>query len=323
MTHRQIEVFRAVMLCSSMTEAARILAITQSAVSKIMHEFEMAVGFSLFRRRKGGLEPTPEAFALYEEVERSYISIEKIARAADRVRSREGGRLRIAAMPALTSAFLQHVIRRFIDDGHEINASIETYNSPEIVDLVEAGHCNLGFAMTPVNTERVLVGPVMSTRCVCLLPPEHPLAQKPRISVSDLHGQPFIALAEGTTTRLRVDALFRAKNVTPRLTLEARWSLSVAAFVSEGLGCGITEPFSGRVFAAQGGIVRPLAEEIPFSFVQVHPRHKIVGGFEEEFLKCFQAEFTRFEEAAPFECGPGYAESHSSCEHITPRVKSC
>ena len=39
-TLKQIEAFRAVMLGNSMTEAAKMLFVTQSAVSKIMREFE-------------------------------------------------------------------------------------------------------------------------------------------------------------------------------------------------------------------------------------------------------------------------------------------
>src|SRR5690606_3918956 len=99
-------------------------------------------------RRRGGLEPTPDAFALFEEVQRSFSGLDKISRAATRIRHREGGRLRIAAMPALTSGFLQEVVRSFTGGRYPVEVSVDTYNSPEVVDLVATGHYDLGFAMT-------------------------------------------------------------------------------------------------------------------------------------------------------------------------------
>ena len=64
---RQIEAFRAVMLTRSMTRAAASLSISQPAVSRLIADLEYEIGFSLFRRRKGGLEPSADARALFAE----------------------------------------------------------------------------------------------------------------------------------------------------------------------------------------------------------------------------------------------------------------
>lgn len=294
-THRQVETFRAVMVSSNMTEAGRVLSVTQSAISKIMKEFENEVGFPLFRRRKGGLQPTPEARALYEEVERSYRGLDKIAHEARRVRHREVGKLEIGSNPAITSGFIQRVIRQFREEGHDINASLHTYNSVELVDLIVTRRCDFGFVMTPIDTDAVSVSEVLNARCVCLLPRGHRLARKKTISITDLEGEEFISLAEGTSTRHRIDALFNAKNVNRKMTLEARWSVSVAGFVAEGLGCTIIEPFSAIRFAEQGGIVKPLQEEILFSFAPIFPKHGLIGGVVEDFIACFRREFEKFD----------------------------
>lgn len=293
-THRQIEAFRAVMVSSNMTEAGRMLSVTQSAISKIMKEFEREVGFALFGRRKGGLEPTPEAFAFYEEIERSYLGIDKIWRTAQRIRHREVGKLQIGAVPALASGFLQRVVRRFHQSGRGISAAILTYNSPELIDLVESRQCNIGFVMTPIDAESVVTGDVMNVRCVCILPPGHRLAEKRIVSITDLEGEDFISLAEGTPTRFKIDSLFYSLNINRRSALEARWAVAVAGFVAEGLGVSIIDPFSARSFAAQGGTVRPLREEVLFSFVHVQPKLGVSGGIGEEFLACFRSEFEEF-----------------------------
>ena len=65
---RQMEVFRAVMLTGSMNGAAKLLFVSQPAVSRLIAHAEQSLGLQLFARDKGKLTPTPEAQRLFEEV---------------------------------------------------------------------------------------------------------------------------------------------------------------------------------------------------------------------------------------------------------------
>ena len=61
MNHRQVEAFQAVMETGSVTKAGKVLYISQPAVSRLISDLESNVGFKLFFRRKGRLEPTVKA----------------------------------------------------------------------------------------------------------------------------------------------------------------------------------------------------------------------------------------------------------------------
>ena len=65
---RHIEVFSAVMLAGSTNGAAKILNISQPAVSKTLQHAEQSVGFPLFLRSKGKLVPTQDALQLQREL---------------------------------------------------------------------------------------------------------------------------------------------------------------------------------------------------------------------------------------------------------------
>lgn len=56
---RHIEVFHAVMVGGSLSAAARLLNMTQPAVSQTMNSLELQLGFALFQRVKGRLRPRP------------------------------------------------------------------------------------------------------------------------------------------------------------------------------------------------------------------------------------------------------------------------
>ena len=82
MNLRQLEAFRAVILGQTVTRAAEMLCISQPAATRLIASLEEDIGFSLFDRIKGRLQPTPEAMTLYQEVQRSLLGVERIARTA-------------------------------------------------------------------------------------------------------------------------------------------------------------------------------------------------------------------------------------------------
>ena len=101
--HRQVEAFRAVIISGSMSTAADILGITQPAVSRLIRDLEYETRLDLFERSGGRLVATGDAMALYREVDRSFVGLERIAGLARDLRERRGGSLRVAALPVLTS----------------------------------------------------------------------------------------------------------------------------------------------------------------------------------------------------------------------------
>src|ERR1700726_2145190 len=96
---RQVEAFRAMMLTSSVTEAAKLMAVTQPAVSRLLRDFQALLKMELFEKRGTGLVPMAAATALYMEVERSFVGLERITVSAEEIRGRRIGSLLIPARP--------------------------------------------------------------------------------------------------------------------------------------------------------------------------------------------------------------------------------
>ena len=81
------------------TRAAELLHTSQPTVSRELARLEQVLGFALFERVSGRLRPTVRALALLEEVERSYVGLERIAATAPALREFAQGRL-VSWLPA-------------------------------------------------------------------------------------------------------------------------------------------------------------------------------------------------------------------------------
>ena len=121
LTHRHIEVFRAVMIAGSVTRAAEFLNTSQPTVSRELARMEQTIGFALFERVAGRLRATRPALALFEEVRQSYAGLERVASAAARLRAFREGQLSVISLPAFSHSILPDAFRRFhagIDRRH-------------------------------------------------------------------------------------------------------------------------------------------------------------------------------------------------------------
>lgn len=284
-TIRQVETFRAVMIAGSMKRAALMLSVSQPAVSKIIRSLEDELALPLFLRKKGGLVPSEAAVTLYQETERLYVGLDKIADVAEKLRQRRAGQLRMAAMTAMSLDFLPGLVCRFLRGRPDVSVVVDTHNSPDVVRQVRARHYDLGFTMPPLDRGGIHAEPVQRARCVCILPPGHRLAARKTITTEMLRDEPFISLPEDSVTRVRVDEVFESSAVRRQLHISASSPGSICNFVRDGAGVAIVNPFTATQFAANGGIVKAFLPVIEWPFVRVHPAGMEVTPLQAEFLK--------------------------------------
>lgn len=254
---RQIEAFRAVIVTGGVTAAAHALHISQPAVTRLIHDLQYALGLKLFAKRGTRLMPTNEALSLYREVERQFVGLDRIERAAKSLREGQSGRLRIAALPTFNVGFLPRLVGRFMLDRPGLEAAVYGSISSQVVEWVASGFCDVGFAQGPLdfpNIEVELMAPVAG---VAVLPEGHRLAEKPVLEPPDFIGEPFVSLEQTTPMRYRIDAIFSAAGITRQTRVETPLSMIACGLVAAGAGVAIVDAFTAFEFGGRGIVVRP------------------------------------------------------------------
>lgn len=103
-SHRHLEVFRALMLSGSATAAAQMLFSSQPTVSRELARMESLLGYALFERAQGRLRPTARALSLWAEVQRSWQGLDRVVEHALALARPHQARINVLCLPALSHA---------------------------------------------------------------------------------------------------------------------------------------------------------------------------------------------------------------------------
>lgn len=264
MHYRQIETFRAVMLCGSASRAAQLLDITQPAVSRAIAELEKSVGFALFDRTRGRLFPTVEASLLFAEVDKAFIGLDKLRAEAARIRDFGAGTIRIASLSALGATLVPSAIGTFQKKHPGILLTLQIHPSAVVRELVVNGSFDLGLAADEVDLTGVAHQTFGRSEGMCALAPGDPLAHKAWIDAGDLDGRNFVALAPEDRARQRLEAILGPAGIRPRIVVETPSSSTVCALVLAGVGLGVVNPAAAAGFSERGLVLRPFKPAIEF-----------------------------------------------------------
>ena len=282
----QLNAFKAIVECQTVTAAAERLNLSQPAVSRLLAALEQRLGFQLFVRKGNRLQLSDDGEAFYLEVARAFEAFSGLDQAAASIREHRFGRLNMAAMPLLSGAFLPRTLARFLRQAPQMKVSLKTFRSEEVMHRVQSQTLDIGFAfvdapLAGVNAHRV------KCESVCLLPASSPLAEKTCIDVSDLAESPLIRHEKDISQR-KIDALLRRYQLNLTEHIEVSLATSAAELVREGLGVAITDPFTARIASEQQAVLtRPLAFSLPFEFDILFPALRPAKRYAERFVEAF------------------------------------
>ncbi|PLZ04375.1 LysR family transcriptional regulator [Burkholderia sp. WAC0059] len=269
---RQMEVFRAVMLTGSMNGAARLLYVSQPAVSRLIAHTERTLGLRLFDRERGKLTPTAEAELLFKEVGALFEEAVRIDEFARDLSSNPAGNLRLCSSPSLALNFVPPVVARYLALHPQVRVKFHTTLLSNIADELLARKVELAVSVLPLDHPNLVVEPFASGRMVCIVPEGHPLARLEAVELRALVDYPLIAYARGIPFGQLVASAFERAGIQWQAAVEIVRAESACAFVRDGAGVAIVDEFSVGGWGWPGVVVRPLAEVIPLTLSLLRSR---------------------------------------------------
>lgn len=280
---RHIEIFHAVITTGNLTEAAALLHTSQPTVSRELARFEKLTGLQLFKRVRGRLQPTAQGLHLFEEVQRSWYGLDRIISAAEGLRQFRQGELSLACLPVFSQSLLPLLCQPFMQRYPDLSLNIIPQESPLLEEWLSAQRYDLGLTETthiPAGTE---LSALFTADEVCVLPADHPLAQRAVLTPADFNGQNYISLSRTDSYRQIVDGIFAEHGVQRRMVIETHSAASVCSMVKAGIGVSIVNPLTALDYADSGVTIRRFSIAVPFTVSLNRPRHRPTSALVDAF----------------------------------------
>ncbi|UCV00182.1 LysR family transcriptional regulator [Acidovorax radicis] len=273
-THRHIEVFRAVMTAGSATGAADLLHSSQPTVSRELARLESLLGYALFERVQGRLRPNARALALWDEVQRSWQGLERVVDRAVALGRSDPVQLSVLCLPALAHALLPGATARLMQAHPQARLSVTPQEPPLLEEWMSAQRFDLGLCEQTSAPPGTRAEVLLTLDEVAVLPAGHPLSWQPVLQLGDFANAFFVSLSAEDPYRRLIDAHFAQAGVARTLRVETHSAAAVCAMVQQGLGLAIVNPLTALAAASDRLVVRRLAFSIPFSVTALLPLYR-------------------------------------------------
>ncbi|WP_439498868.1 LysR family transcriptional regulator [Bosea sp. (in: a-proteobacteria)] len=274
MNLRQIELLRAVVRCETTVRAAQELGLSQPAVSNAIKHLETQLGFPLFERVNNRLFPTEEARALYQDSDPLFAMQAAFATRVQDLKENRAGHVRLIATPPLGYSVIPPALQLFLAKRPNMRVFFDIRRFETVIDAVDSGSAELGFVLG-LGDHRGLDSEVFfAENMVCVMRPDHPLAQKQRIVPSDLRGFPFIALERGTKMGTLLRQAFDKAGEPFEFSVEVRYCNTACVLAEAGVGVAVVDPLSPHFAGHFKLATRPFepASCVAASVVRSHKR---------------------------------------------------
>ena len=246
----------------NLTEAAKALHTSQPGVSKAIIELEEELGIDIFarhgKRLKRITEPGQHVLRSIELIMREVGNLKRIG---EQFSAEDSGTLSIATTHTQARYVLPVPVAKLREAYPKVNVSLHQGAPDQVARMLIDEVAEIGIATESLsNYTELLTLPCYEWQHVLVLPKDHPLATKERLTLEDIAAEPIITYHPSFTGRTRVDHAFAQRHLTPRIALEAIDSDVIKTYVRLGLGLGIVAEMAVRDDPGSELVSRPMGQ---------------------------------------------------------------
>ena len=270
----------------SFTKAAQINGVTQSAVSQQISSLETKFAAALIERSKKKFTLTKEGETLYKYSNQIAQSYDELRHKIQEIQNVVTGAIKVVTIYSIGLHELPPYLKKFLKKHPTVNVSVEYRRATQLYEDIISGMADIGLVAYPQKDPRLQVTSLAEDMLVLICHPEHPLAQKPRVKLSEIVSHKFIAFEPDIPTRRAIDKILRDRNVEVDHAMEFDNIETVKRAVEIDAGISIVprSPVSQEVAKKTIAMVEIEDEQFYRPLAAVHKKNKVLSPAMKEFL---------------------------------------
>ncbi|GAB3838784.1 LysR family transcriptional regulator [Kribbella italica] len=229
----------------SFSAAAKVLYMSQPAVSNHIRALERSLGVGLVQRGPHGAQPTPAGTVVVGHAREVFGLLERLEHAAAGYRGLEAGQLVVAGTTTLGTYLVPRLIGEFAARAPKVSCQIRVGNEDTVESWLMLGEVGLGLCAGTPTADALVSEPLLTESLVLVAGPGFPLAGRP-VSTADLAEQRFLLREQGSATRRLQEQSLRDWNLDKVETWDLWGPDTVKEAVQQGLGLAVLSEHAVR-----------------------------------------------------------------------------
>lgn len=239
--------FKMVAELGTISEAARQLNLSQSAVSQQIQQLEAAYDSMLFLRTHHGVQLTAAGEILYRYINTILKTVEDSRHALDDLKSHQPTTLNIGASLTIAEYILPRVLAHDLQFLSTTNISVTMANSRTVFERVRQGEIHVGLIEAHLSDPQLVVRPFLDDQPCAVVSRTHPWVERQEVTVKEFVAQPLILREPGSGTRQTFEEALTQADIDLQ-TLQVRLVLAttqaIKSMVISGIGITVLSPFT-------------------------------------------------------------------------------
>jgi DNA-binding transcriptional LysR family regulator len=238
--HKQLRAFVSVVKLGTLTRAAEALYLSQPTISLQLQALERELGASLLERRRRRINLTDAGEALYELARPLVEGWETLDRDFQaKVKGLQAGRLTIAAGTSTIQYLLPELVRRYREQHPAVQLQLANVTGKDGMAMLRADEADFAVGSMLDVPNDIAWAPVHHYDPMLIMPPDHPLAAKDKITLEDISPYGLILPPQRLSTYRLVDLVFQQRQVPYHVAIEVGGWDVIKEYVAMGLGISI------------------------------------------------------------------------------------
>ncbi len=263
-TLRQIEYAVLTADLGSVAAAAARLGVAQPSVSAALQKLEGQLGLQLFVRQAAkGISPSSHGKTFLTEA-RSFLAHARDLEMASRAFETDvRGELRLGSFFTLAPIYMPTLVNGFIKAYPKTSVHLEEGAQDALLEGLRTGRLDVALLYNVDLPKDIRSHDVMQLSAHIVLPAEHALARKNKVSLRELRDVPYISL-NIEPSRTYFHRILAGAGVIPRIGFETSSIEMVRGMVAGGAGYSllVTRPFGDRAYDGKKIAVREIADTV-------------------------------------------------------------
>ncbi|MDW2980107.1 MAG: LysR substrate-binding domain-containing protein [Rhodanobacter sp.] len=283
---RHIELFHAVLTTGSLTGAADLLNISQPAASKALQHAEQQLGFALFSRVRGRLQPTQQALLLRHRVEKIAQELHDLQRLTANIARPESYPLRVTCTPTLAQALVPDATTQLRKAFPGTTAELFTRHSAEMCESLMLHETDIGLTLQDASHQGLRQESLCRGQVMVIAPPGwwSPAELAQPLPVTALAGQPMIGIAMQDALGRMLQNHLAQVDPAPRTSIWVQTYQLAYSLVAQGEGLALVDPFTASRGGGEVVQTRPLKPQLDVVLYALYRQDSPLNPVQKHFL---------------------------------------